>query len=261
VQTDPHQRANAVLNAFMQYMREAVPAPGAAKSPPRQQDAPSPAPAEHKTNPSLRLPAYDGTQPGITAPHGDEPTRETRIPSALAASLRPLPDDGIWNEPTRERPDVVEEMRARMPSSGHTSARPPAPPVVAERSIIVDEDIALTEPRSGTGEPRVAGESRADHFVSEMLVLIKYGHAEQVPREIDLWLKAYPDDLAGQLRVVEFLASRVDASEGLERLFTLAARALERREGQLARQVLEYVSREAPGDLRVRALRERVERG
>jgi hypothetical protein len=251
VQSDPHERANSVLNAFLQYMRDAVAPPGAAKTV-RRDAVPSVVPQlavpasepDENTSPSLAIPSTNSS-----ALVFEDTTRETTLPRVRAVAERAsAPEPVAWEEKTQERPGSF-----RMPRS-----EPPR--VVAENSIIVDADLALTEPLPGAVALPMGGESRAEHFLGEMQVLIKYGHLEQVPREIDLWLKAYAEDLTGQLKVIEFEIRRVDMVAGLERLFSLAARAIDRRARGVAREVLACAEREAPHDLRVHALRDRLER-
>ncbi|MEI8259058.1 MAG: hypothetical protein WCJ30_25600, partial [Deltaproteobacteria bacterium] len=177
---------------------------------------------------------------------------------ALAANTA-RDGDAMWNEPTRERPDVVRELRAQPPPAEPVAYhRLPPPSSVVEHSIIVD-DVALTEPLHADDLRTVRGENaRVDGFLSEMTVLIKYGHAAQVPREIERWMRSNGDDLAAHLRVAEFERTRVDAAGGLDRLFWIASRALDRGDRAVASRVLAIVMRDAPGDMRRAALEDRV---
>ncbi len=213
---------------------------------------------DEPTDPNL------STVQGASQPPREEfeqiPTRQSNVSAALAANTKP-DGDAMWNEKTRERPDVVRELRTQPPpaepAAYHRMAPPPAVP---ENSIIVD-DVALTEPLHVDELRSLRGETaRVDLFLSEMTVLIKYGHAAQIPREIERWMRSNGDDLAAHLRVAEFERTRVDAAGGLDRLFWIASRALDRGDRAIASRVLAVVVRDAPGDLRRPALEDRVGR-
>lgn len=270
---DPHERVLAVFDAFLRYAREAGGTNPGARAAPRGEGSGRTA-VPTSANPSTA--DDDPTRPGFTLPppgdggarddgFADVPTRESPMSDALASTLAPLRDDmNVWDEPTRERPDVVRELRERLPEEpAPARRRDPLRDGFPQATIIVDEDAMMTVPDLGQAAApamRVGGESRAEQFVGEMTVLIKYGHAEQVPRELDRWMRTYPDDLAAHVKLAEFWATRVDGSTGLDRLFNIASRALDRGELSVARRVLDHVRREAANDLRVVALQDRVGR-
>jgi hypothetical protein len=178
-----------------------------------------------------------------------ERSHEERTGRGPAVQSAAAQDDlSVWDEPTKSRPDVVREYQQK------TSRKPEH-----MESIIVEDDLSMTQPMV-TGGPDVAprGESRVERFCEEMVVLMKYGHTQQVPREIERWLKTYPDDLDAGLRVAEFEMLRVDASSGLDRLFAIAHRSAERGAIEFLRRAMDRLQIVAPNDLRFTALRSRL---
>lgn len=178
------------------------------------------------------------------------PASETPEPSGRISAVAPASaqeDQSVWDEPTKSRPDVTREFVQR------TARKEP------EQSIIVDDELSMTQPiQSAAPEVQRTGETRGERFCDEMMVLIKYGHAQQVPREIERWVRTYPDDLDGALRIAEFEMLRIDASAGLDRLFFAANRALERGAVEHLRRALDRLQLLAPGDMRLAALRARL---
>lgn len=214
-------------------------------------------PADERTDPNMAAAAGDNGTPAHDG-FEDIPTRQSHLSEAMASTTAPHAAAN-WDEPTRERLDVVREFLSAPPPPEPASYTRIPSPVQHENSIIVDDDIALTEPVAGDELRALRSEAnRIETFLSEMTVLIKYGHASQVPREIERWVRANPEDLSSQLRLAEFERSRIDATQGLDRLFWLASRALDRGDRGIALRILEVVQREAPNDLRRAALQDRV---
>ncbi len=208
-----------VFEAFLRFMRTAPVSRAAAAAPARAPSTAQPEPPEERT---------------------------TRAPQASSSVV--LDDPSAWDEPTKSRPDVARELARQ-------TARKPEP----EQSIIVDDDLSMTQPiQSAAPEVVRAGESRGERFCDEMLVLIKYGHAQQVPREIERWVRAYPDDFDAAMRIAELEMQRVDASVGLDRLFAVANRAVERGAVEYLRRSLDRLQTIAPQDMRLSALRARL---
>lgn len=229
------QHVLEVLDAFLEYMRAAAPLPSGADD-------------------TIRTRVFN------------DPTRETNLPATLAATMKPFPGEPSNREErtVRERVPGTEEARPR-----RLASVPPVPPPrvsysvqteVAESSIIVDESITQEQEEPTVARRRPTEPSGPGEFLAEMKVLLKYGHAEQVRQEVQRWFVAHPDDLEGWLDVIEFEMAYIDSTVALERLFSLAGRALDRREIAVARQVYDRVRALAPTDLRVHALRERLER-
>lgn len=212
----------AVFDAFLQFMRAAGVRGGVKPEKIVTVERPAERPPEERTG---RGPAVQSVQVGSA-----------------------VDDLSLWDEPTKSRPDVVREYQQKT-----------ARKVEHVESIIVEDDLSMTQPMV-TAAPEMAprGESRVERFSDEMLVLIKYGHTQQVPREIERWVKTYPDDLDGALRLAEFEMLRVDASTGLDRLFTVAHRSAERGAVEHLRRAMDRLQVVAPNDLRFTALRSRL---
>lgn len=258
MQSERHDRALAVFDAFLRYARGTEVTNAAARVREGTGKGPQPRRADDDTNPGLAAPPADGD---ADEGFGDVPTRESPVSEAIASSLAPLRDDvNLWDEPTRERLEVVSDLRGRaMPDRPSDPA--PVEFVQPTASIIVDEDVA-TPAFGGTAvqlaEAAIVTLSEAE-ILADMLVLLRYGHARQVPLELDRWARHHADDLQCHLRLAEFCATRIEPGAGLDLLFGAASRALDRGTLDIARRVLDQVQREAPADLRVAALRERLD--
>ncbi len=210
-----------VFDAFLQYMR----------NPPARN-----ATARGNATPATETPEPTGRSSAI-APPPAQPTSSILVQ-----------DPSVWDEPTKSRPDVTRQFVQQ------TARKEP------EQSIIVDDDLSMTQPMQSAApelSPRAA-ESRGERFCDEMMVLIKYGHAQQVPREIERWVRTYPDDLEGAIRIAEFEMQRVDAAQGLDRLFAVANRAIERGAVEYLRRSLDRLQVIAAQDMRLAALRARL---
>lgn len=144
-----------------------------------------------------------------------EVTKITRIPEATVPTA---PQGSEWDGPTTDdhSPEVLAEV---LPDTDHNISTPEAKgakaakaPRVEERSIIVDDD-SLTDPEFGRDAIQEVARALRDvpaapvlsveQFLTEMNVLIKYGHGEQVQREAVRWLETHPEDP----RVVALLRS------------------------------------------------------
>ncbi len=188
-----------------------------------------------------------------------EITRVAPAPRPPAAPDPSTPQDGGWEDTTRERADVVRAMLRRADVKPTPAAR------VDERSIIVDDD-TLTDPefeRShllGAMDLRPSGPMPVEQFVQEMSILIKYGHTAQAAEETERWLAAHPDDLAAQLQIAEFQLARLDRDAAIDRFVSLVGRLVERGDSVGAQDLVQRLRRDVPGDRRVGALAHRVDR-
>lgn len=210
-----------VFDAFLHYMRNPPARPGAQR-------------------PTSAGAGASGAAPPAEVP---EPTRSGPVIIPAAA----VDDSSVWDEPTKSRPDVTREFLQK------SSRKEP------EQSIIVDDDLSMTQPiQSAAPEVPRTPDSRGERFCDEMLVLIKYGHSQQVPREIERWTRTYPDDLDGTIRIAEFELARVDAATGLDRMFFVANRALERGAVEHLRRAMDRLQILAQHDMRLTALRGRL---
>ncbi|MEZ4393483.1 MAG: hypothetical protein R3A48_20635 [Polyangiales bacterium] len=177
-----------------------------------------------------------------------------------------------WEEPTRERPDVVRAMvqgGAAHPDTTPGILSPEVQTAVEERSIIVDDD-TLTDPEFGrvllhrmsemlrpatAAAPEVMPVSQ---LVQEMSVLVKYGHAQQAAEETERWVSAHPDDFSAHLAIAEFELQQIDREAAVHRYAQLLSRLLERRELSAARDVARRLRDDVREDPQVAALVARV---
>jgi len=176
-----------------------------------------------------------------------------------------------WEEPTKERPDVVRAMVAG--GAAHPDTSPgiavPEAPAVVEQSIIVDDD-TLTDPEFGRAlltqmgqllrPPATAAATPmpVEQLVQEMSVLIKYGHAKQAAEETERWIRAHPDDLSAHLKIAEFELARLDREAAINRFVHLLNRLMERGETRSARDVVQRLQSDVREDARVGAIVSRL---
>lgn len=179
-----------------------------------------------------------------------------------------------WEEPTRERPDVVRAMvqgSAAHPDTTPGILSPDVQTAVEERSIIVDDD-TLTDPEFGrvllnrmsemlrpaeaaAAVPKVIPVSQ---LVQEMSVLIKYGHSQQAAEETERWVSAHPDDFSAHLAIAEFELQQLDRDAAVHRYAQLLSRLLERRELSAARDVVRRLRDDVREDPQVAAIVARI---
>lgn len=177
-----------------------------------------------------------------------------------------------WEEPTRERPDVMRAMvsgAAAHPDTSPTIQVPEARAAVVEQSIIVDDD-TLTDPEFGrallaqmgslmrSSQPAVPGPMPVEQLVQEMSVLIKYGHAKQAAEETERWIHAHPDDVSAHLKIAEFELARLDREAAINRFVHLLDRLLERGDATRARDVVQRLRGDLREDARLGALVSRI---
>lgn len=80
-----------------------------------------------------------------------------------------------------------------------------------------------------------------DAILSDMAVLLRYGHAGQVRERLEQLRRTYPEDLLLLRRIAEFHVEHADHDAALETLFALAGGLFERRNVEGMRQALEQV--------------------
>lgn len=80
-----------------------------------------------------------------------------------------------------------------------------------------------------------------DSILSDMAVLLRYGHAGQVRDRLEQLRRTYPEDLLLLRRIAEFHVEHADREAALETLFALAGGLFERRNVEGMRQALEQV--------------------
>ena len=193
----------------------------------------------------------------------DEPDETTKVLRAPERPRTSLPAaEPSWDDRTEEngRPSAAEseegptDVAVSLPPGGrHAHAM--------EESIIIEDD-SLTQPEMGR-DPVVAASSLAayvatagelDLLLSEMAVLVKYGHGPQAGETLNAWAHAHGDDLQAQLRVAEFEMARVDREMALRRYGTLVSLFLDRGDLRSAGDVMRRLRRDMPDDPRVAAI-------
>lgn len=177
-----------------------------------------------------------------------------------------------WEEPTRERPEVMRAMvsgAAAHPDTAPTIQVPEVRATVEEQSIIVDDD-TLTDPEFGRAllsqmgsllRPNAApspGPMPVEQLVQEMSVLIKYGHAKQAAEETERWIRQHPDDVSAHLKIAEFELARLDREAAINRFVQLLDRLLERGDATRARDVVQRLRGDLRDDARLGALVSRI---
>jgi hypothetical protein len=80
-----------------------------------------------------------------------------------------------------------------------------------------------------------------DRVLSDMMVLARYGHFDEVRERLEAVTRKYPEDVLLLRRVVELHIEIGDRFGAIESLFTLALRLFERRNVVGMRQALEQV--------------------
>lgn len=89
-----------------------------------------------------------------------------------------------------------------------------------------------------------------DQILSDMAVLLRYGHAGQVRDRLEQLRRTYPEDLLLLRRIAEFHVEHEQYDAALETLFALAGGLFERRNVEGMRQALEQVLVLDPGNSR-----------
>jgi len=105
-------------------------------------------------------------------------------------------------------------------------------------------------PPGETGEDGQMPTRELDQILSDMQVLLRYGHAEQVRGRLEQLGRAYPEDLLLLRRIAEFHVEHGETPAALDALFGLARKLFERRNVEGMRQALEQVLVLDPGNRR-----------
>ncbi|MFK7991412.1 MAG: tetratricopeptide repeat protein [Sandaracinaceae bacterium] len=156
-----------------------------------------------------------------------------------SADAVPVPS----SSPARE--EQAWESVVRTP--GSVTAR-----LEAER-VVPDVDAAGERDVTYVGEGVENGQMptrQLDTLLSDMAVLLRYGHEGQVQGRLDELRRVYPEDLLLMRRLAEFYVENDRDALALDPLFTLASALFERRNLEGMRQVLEQVLKLAPDNKR-----------
>jgi len=168
--------------------------------------------------------------------------------------LTKVKSDSILTEPPT--PEVAQEIpeEANTPEISDSSSNWKS--VVAVRGqhtqrieaakLVPDVEAAAKKradgPPSGeTGEDGQMPTRELDHILTDMAVLLRYGHASQVRERLEQLRRAYPEDLLLLRRIAEFHVEHEQTDAALDALFALARGLFERRNVEGMRQALEQV--------------------
>jgi len=113
-----------------------------------------------------------------------------------------------------------------------------------EAQLAVPDVERITPPplpvREGSEDGQIpAGE--LDRVLSDMTVLVRYGHHSQVREQLEALTQGYPEDVLLLRRIVEFHIENNDRTGAIDTLFSLATRLFQRRNTVGMRQALEQV--------------------
>jgi hypothetical protein len=167
----------------------------------------------------------------------DEVTRRERRPAPKGPAKR--------HDPHQEQgftPEVVLLTDVKRPAS--VVARRSADDQRIEADLAVPDVGRITPPPMPLPEGCEDGQIPAgelDRVLSDMTVLVRYGHHSQVREHLDELTRTYPEDVLLLRRIVEFHVENNDRMGAIDTLFTLAGRLFERRNTVGMRQALEQV--------------------
>jgi hypothetical protein len=135
-----------------------------------------------------------------------------------------------------------------------------APSTVTQRreALALVPDVAHVElppppPAEGSEDGLIPG-GELDRKLSDMAVLLRYGHESQVRGELDQLTAEYPRDLLLLRRISEFWVGHQKLGHACDALFGLASGLFERRNVEGMRQALEQVLVLSPGNERAERL-------
>ena len=193
-----------------------------------------------------------------------EPEDEV-VPLTQRKSARPIPDE----EPDMETmafysKDLVTRLRAARPETvvdapaWESLVRPPSEMTQRReaKKLVPDmENVRVPEaPPHERSEDGLTPSGELDRILTDMAVLLRYGHESQVRRSLEVLRLKYPQDLILTRRFAEFYVANARPDLAVEQLFTLATALFERRNVEGMRQALEQVLVIEPTSERARRL-------
>lgn len=160
-------------------------------------------------------------------------------------AIRVPPDAGSLTGQV-EQPEWQSVVRSPSTTTQRREALKLVPDVAAVEAPVVP----LTE---GSEDGMMPG-GELDRKLGDMSVLLRYGHQEQVRRELDHLVAEFPRDLLLLRRISEFWVGNQRVQPACDVLFTLASGLFERRNVEGMRQALEQVLVLSPGNERATRL-------
>lgn len=207
---------------------------------------------------TLRVVLLTKKKPGSAS----EPEPDAR-PSGAAGSLSwDAIDRGavrVPDDPQARRPVTSEGLTREVQNPDWKSVvRPPSTTTQRREALKLVPDVASLAPpptplAEGSEDGMMPG-GELDRKLGDMAVLLRYGHQEQVRRELDHLIAEYPRDLLLLRRISEFWVGHQRHALACEVLFTLASGLFERRNVEGMRQALEQVLVLSPGNERASRL-------
>ncbi len=208
--------------------------------------------AAEATDPSIPL-RWTETVELLLEERAREPEPEDEVvPLTQRKSARPLPHE----EPELETmafysKDLVARLRAARPETVADApvweSLVPSPSELTQRreakQLVPDvENVRMPEaPPHERSEDGLAPSGELDRILTDMAVLLRYGHESQVRRSLEVLRLKYPQDLILTRRFAEFYVANARPDLAVEQLFTLATALFERRNVEGMRQALEQV--------------------
>ncbi|MFO0681485.1 MAG: hypothetical protein U0234_05525 [Sandaracinus sp.] len=200
----------------------------------------------------------------VAAPTDDDEPVDTRGATAVAsaeklqAALRasraeiplPLSQPRRSRPPAAPEPDLEPEWASVVPPPSEATQRREAKKLVPDLATKKDKP----KPAREASEDGLIPSGELDRKLSDMAVLLRYGHEEQVARELEGLRRTYPQDLLLLRSIGEFWADNGRKERALETLFALASGLFERRNVEGMRQALEQAKRLDPESERAHRL-------
>jgi hypothetical protein len=206
--------------------------------------------------------------PGIMAPKPDEEEDDdgdredddedgTEEPTAVAKS------EELRAAVRASRPDVPlpsdRPPPARRSSPEWSSVVPPPSEATQRREakkLVPDLSPRAPKPKPGreASEDGLIPSGELDRKLTDMAVLLRYGHEAQAARELEGLRRTYPQDLLLLRRIGEFWSESGRTERALETLFALASGLFERRNVEGMRQALQQAKQIDPTSERANRL-------
>jgi hypothetical protein len=254
---------------------EAKPVRGAA--PPWDHKVTVRAPVPEEKDEKTRANARFAIPPEALPEDIDEDERTQARAAPLRMQVSPPPERTQVSpppEPTRvaprpdEPPGSMTESGQRVVLLTRRKSEPPKRPedwksVVAPKGqntqiaeakrLVPDVNLGIKQATTYVNEGGEDGQMptrELDRLLSDMAVLLRYGHAGQVREHLDELRKRFPEDLLLLRRLAEFYVEHEQKEPALEVLFALAGGLFERRNVEGMRQALEQVLVLEPGNQR-----------
>lgn len=152
--------------------------------------------------------------------------------------------------PTQDSAEPGEPWQSVVQAPSETTQRREAMRLVPDVAHVA----VRAEPPSERSEDGLIPSGLLDRKLSDMAVLLRYGHEAQVRHELEQLRSRYAQDLLLARRIAEFYLTHERPALALEQLFSLATGLFERRNVEGMRQALEQVLVVEPGNERAQRL-------